>query len=100
MTKSEATIEEQPAPLLSGSFEPPDFPDWFRDQQRAAREQFESLPQPTRKDQPWQFTNVNLLALPPYKISAALSEDHRKNLPEYSVGLPEAEVLLIFANNQ
>jgi Fe-S cluster assembly protein SufD len=100
MTKSEATIEEQPAPLLSGSFEPPDFPDWFRDQQRAAREQFESLPQPTRKDQPWRFTNVNLLDLAPYKISAALSEDDRKNVLKYSVGLHESAARMIFANNQ
>src|ERR1043166_9579875 len=100
MPKSEATIEEQPAPLLSGSFEPPDFPDWFRDQQRAAREQFESLPQPTRKDQPWRFTNVNLLDLAPYKISAALSEDDRKNVLKYSVGLHESAARMIFANNQ
>jgi Fe-S cluster assembly protein SufD len=90
----------EPAPILSGPIDSRDFPDWFRDQQRAAWQQFESLPQPTRKDQAWRFTNVGLLNLSPFKISAPLSEDDRKNVLKYSRGLDEYAARMIFANDQ
>jgi len=67
------------APILSGPNELREFPDWFRDQQHAAWKEFEGLPTPTRKDQAWRFSNVALLDLAPFKISAPLSEDDRKN---------------------
>jgi Fe-S cluster assembly protein SufD len=91
---------EQAAPILSG---PPEFrpvPDWFRDQQRAAWRQFESLPKPTRKDQAWRFSNVGLLDLAPFKISAPLSEDDRKSVLKYSRGLEQYAARMIFANDQ
>jgi len=94
------TQTEQAAPILSG---PPEFrpvPDWFRDQQRAAWRQFESLPKPTRKDQAWRFSNVGLLDLAPFKISAPLSEDDRKNVLKYSRGLEQYAARMIFANDQ
>ena len=77
-----------------------EFPDWFRDQQRAAWQQFESLPKPTRKDQAWRFSNVDLLDLSPFKISAPLSEDDRKNVLKYSRGLDQDAGRMIFANDQ
>ncbi len=77
-----------------------EFPDWFRDQQRAAWEQFQSLPQPTRKDQAWRFSTVSLLDLAPFKISPPLSEDDRKNVLKYSRGLDEFAGRMIFANDQ
>ncbi len=86
--------------ILSGPAEAPEFPDWFRDQQRAAWEQFESLPNPTRKDQAWRFANVNLLDLSPFKISGPLSEDDRKNVLKYSRGLDQYAARMIFANDQ
>ena len=52
-------------------------PDWFRDQQRAAWKQFESLPKPTRKDQAWRFANVDRLDLTPFKFGGTLSDDDR-----------------------
>jgi Fe-S cluster assembly protein SufD len=69
-----------PESILSGPNELREFPDWFRDQQYAAWKEFEALPQPTRKDQAWRFSNVALLDLAPFKISAPLSEDDRKNV--------------------
>ena len=87
-------------PILSGSRDSHEFPDWFRDQQRAAWKKFESLPNPTRKDQAWRFTNVGLLDLAPYKISGPLSEDDRKSVLKYSRGLDEYAARMIFANDQ
>jgi len=86
--------------ILSGPTELREFPDWFRDQQRAAWEQFESLPKPTRKDQAWRFANVGLLDLTPFKMSGPLSEDDRKNVLKYSRGLDQYAARLIFANDQ
>ena len=86
--------------ILSGPTELREFPDWFRDQQRAAWEQFESLPNPTRKDQAWRFANVGLLDLTPFKLSGPLSEDDRKNVLKYSRGLDQYAARLIFANDQ
>src|SRR6266705_259848 len=88
------------APILSGPSELREFPDWFRDQQRVAWQQFEGLPNPTRKDQAWRFSNVALLDLAPFKISAPLSEDDRKNVLKYSRGLDKYAARMIFANDQ
>src|SRR5437879_3173017 len=88
------------APILSGPSELREFPDWFHDQQREAWQQFEELPTPTRKDQAWRFSNVALLNLAPFKISAPLSEDDRKNVLKYSRGLDQYAGRMIFANAQ
>src|SRR6266481_592071 len=88
------------APILSGPRELRAVPDWFSDQQYAAWKEFEALPQPTRKDQAWRFSNVALLDLAPFKISAPLSEDDRKNVLRYSRGLDHYAARLIFANDQ
>ena len=85
--------------ILSGPVER-DVPDWFRDQQRAAWQKFESIPRPTRKDQPWRFSNVDLLDLASFKIPVALSEDDRKNILKYSTGLERFAARMIFANDQ
>ncbi len=98
---SSVTQEElKGTPILSGPTESRDFPDWFRDQQRTAWQQFESLPNPTRKDQAWRFSNVGLLDLAPFKIGGLLSEDDRKNVLKYSRGLDEYAARMIFANDQ
>ena len=86
--------------ILSGPAELRGFPDWFRDQQHAAWNQFESLPQPTRKDQAWRFSNVGLLDLAPFKSSPPLSDDDRKNILKYSRGLDSYAGRMIFANDQ
>jgi len=86
--------------ILSGGAELRDLPEWFRDHQRAAWDQFESLPQPTRKNQAWRFSNVGLLDLAPFKTSPPLSEDDRKNILKYSRGLEQCAGRMIFANDQ
>jgi len=86
--------------ILSGPIELRDLPDWFREQQVAAWEKFESIPRPTRKDQPWRFSNVDLLDLAPFKFSPALSDDDRANVLKYSRGLNEFAARLIFAGDQ
>jgi Fe-S cluster assembly protein SufD len=91
---------KQAGSILSGPVESRDFPDWFQDQQRAAWKEFEALPKPTRKDQAWRFSNVNLLDLAPFKISGALSEDDRKSVLKYSRGLEQHASRMVFANDQ
>jgi Fe-S cluster assembly protein SufD len=86
--------------ILSGPVESRDLPDWFLEQQAAAWETFESIPRPTRKDQPWRFSNVDLLDLTPFKVSPALSDDDRANVLKYSRGLKEFAARLIFAGDQ
>src|SRR3954447_2036718 len=90
----------QSGSLLSGVAEVRDLPEWFRDQQHAAWNQFESLPQPTRKDQAWRFSNIGLLDLAPFKSSPPLSDDDRKNVLKYSRGLDSYAARMIFANDQ
>jgi Fe-S cluster assembly protein SufD len=87
-------------PILSGPAELRDLPEWFRDEQRTAWDQFESLPHPTRKDQAWRFSNVGLLDLGAFKSSPPLSEDDRKNILKYSRGLEQYGGRMIFANDQ
>ena len=86
--------------ILSGPVESRDLPNWFREQQAAAWKKFESIPRPTRKDQPWRFSNVDLLDLAPFKVSPALSDDDRANVLKYSRGLKEFAARLIFAGDQ
>jgi Fe-S cluster assembly protein SufD len=90
----------QTGSILAGPAELRDLPDWFRDQQREAWKQFESLPQPSRKDQAWRFSNVGLLDLAPFRISSPLTEDDRNNILKYSRGLDEVAGRMIFANDQ
>jgi Fe-S cluster assembly protein SufD len=85
--------------ILSGPVER-DLPDWFREQQRAAWSKFESIPRPTRKDQPWRFSNVDLLDLKVFQIPGPLSEGDRKNILKYSIGLDQFAGRMIFANDQ
>jgi Fe-S cluster assembly protein SufD len=75
-------------------------PDWFRDQQRAAWKQFESLPRPTRKDQAWRFANVDLLDLTPFKFGGTLSDHDRAEILDQSRGLNEVAGRLIFAGDE
>ena len=86
--------------ILEGAPERPDFPGWFRDQQRAAWERFESLPMPTRKDQAWRFSTVDLLDLTPFRFSGGMSEEDRRNVLKYSIGLDEFAGRMIFAGDQ
>lgn len=101
MPRSATTIVDvSPEGILSGPRDSHDLPDWFREQQRAAWEEFQSIPAPTRKDQFWRFSNVDLLDLSPFKIPGELSEDDRKNVLKYSRGLDQVAGRMVFANDQ
>jgi Fe-S cluster assembly protein SufD len=86
--------------ILSGPSEFREFPEWFRNQQLAAWQQFESLPKPTRKDQAWRFANVGLLDLTPFKYGSALKDEERTAILEQSRGLDEVAGRMIFAGDQ
>ena len=86
--------------ILSGPPASPNLPDWFRDQQVAAWEQFEALPKPTRKDQGWRFSNVNLLDLTPFKYGGTLTDEERASILQRSRGLDDVAGRLIFAGDQ
>src|SRR5438034_4802417 len=90
----------KPESILSGPSESREFPDWFRDQQRAAWKQFESLPNPTRKDQAWRFANVGLLDLSPFNYGGPLTEKERATILEESRGLEEVAGRMIFAGDE
>jgi len=90
----------QSGPILSAPLQSRDLPDWFLQQQRSAWQKFESVPRPTRKDQPWRFSNVDLLDLKPFNVPGPLSDDDRKNILKYSVGLNQFSARMIFANDQ
>jgi len=86
--------------ILSGPAELPDFPDWFRDQQRTAWKEFEALPKPTRKDQAWRFSNVDLLDVTSFKFAGALGDEEHAAILEQSRGLDEVAGRMIFAGDQ
>src|SRR5256884_8126549 len=92
--------QEEAAPILSGPVELPDFPAWFRDQQRVAWKEFEALPRPTRKDQAWRFSNVDLLDVTSFKFAGALGDEARAAILEQSRGLDEVAGRMTFAGDQ
>src|SRR2546427_10822346 len=86
--------------ILSGPTGSGNFPDWFHDQQAAAWKQFQALPNPTRKDQAWRFSNVGLLDLTPFKFGGALPDKERNAILEQSRGPEKVAARLIFAGDQ
>jgi Fe-S cluster assembly protein SufD len=100
MTKTETTIERPAGGILSGPADSRDFPDWFREQQRAAWNQFESTPSPTRKDQLWRFSNVDLLDLASFKRAGELSDEDRASILDRSHALDKVAARLVFAGDE
>src|SRR5216110_1941279 len=89
-----------PRAILSGPTRSGNFPDWFHDQQAAAWKQFQALPNPTRKDQAWRFSNVGVLDLSPFKFGGILGDSDRAAILGQSRGLDEVAARLIFAGDQ
>jgi len=100
--ESEAPQEHSQPAILSGpsAARTARFPAWFREQQAAAWTQFESLPFPNRKDQPWRFSSVDALDLSPYTQGATLTEMQRNEMLDRSVALDHVAGRLIFADEQ
>src|SRR5437773_2974901 len=85
--------------IFSGPVDPREMPMWFREQQRSAWKEFESLPAPTRKYQLWRFSNVDLLDLSRFKVGAELSDAQRSAILERSPGLDKTAARLVFAGD-
>jgi Fe-S cluster assembly protein SufD len=86
--------------ILSGPDSSQDVPDWFRQRQRAAWTEFESIPAPARKDQPWRFSGVNHLDLSTFVRSQPLNDTERTAILERSRGLDQVAGRLVFAGDQ
>jgi Fe-S cluster assembly protein SufD len=93
-------VTESGGKILSGQSASPNLPAWFRDQQRVAWKEFEALPNPTRKDQAWRFSSVNLLDLSPFKYGGTLTDEERAAILEQSRGLDDVAGRMIFAGDQ
>jgi Fe-S cluster assembly protein SufD len=97
---TEAGAKSVPRAILSGPTGAGAVPAWFSEQQGAAWEEFQTLPQPTRKDSAWRFSNVDLLDLTPFHRAQPLSREQRDQILEQSRGLDEVAARLIFADDQ
>jgi Fe-S cluster assembly protein SufD len=97
---TQALPAEAQRPVLSAPADSPELPAWFREQKRSAWEQFETLPMPTRKDQPWRFSNVTLLDLSAFNHARPLRDDEHAKILDLSRGLDQAAGRLIFGNDQ
>jgi len=73
------------------------WPAWFRDQQAAALADYEATPAPTRKDEPWRFSNIAALNLTAFQAAGPVASEGR--LINASQGLEEFSAKLIFGNN-
>jgi len=71
------------------------WPEWF-DQGAAIRE-YESTPEPTRKDEAWRFAKISALDLSGFVPAPAVSNEGR--IIVASAGLAEFSAKMIFANN-
>src|SRR5205085_10031991 len=67
--------------------------------QQAAWDEFDRLPVPSRNDQPWRFSNVNLLDLSPFKRSEPISDNLRNQILERSRAVDEVSGRLVFAGD-
>src|ERR1051325_526008 len=85
--------------IVSGPVDSREMPTWFREQRRSAWNEFESLPAPTRKDQFWRFSNVDLLDLSRFTVGAELSDAQRSAILEQSRGLDKTAARLVFAGD-
>jgi Fe-S cluster assembly protein SufD len=99
--ESDAAGARRNRSILSGPREDtPDLPAWFREQREEGWREFSSLPSPTRKDQPWRFSNVGALDLVPFKSGGAPSDDERSEVLDQSNALAGCSGRLVFGNDQ
>lgn len=81
--------------LMENELAAPIWPEWF--DQRAAMQDYEATPQPTRKDEAWRF--ANLAALNPAAFVPAPGVLNEGRLIMASTGLERFSAKMIFANN-
>ena len=77
-----------------------DLPDWFREQREQGWRDFSALPNPTRKDQAWRFSNVDVLDLRRYDIGTVpTDDDERIEILERSLPVTNEAGRLVFADD-
>jgi len=76
---------------------PSAWPAWFQAEQSAALAEYEKLPVPVRKDEPWRFANLKALDLSAFVDAAPVASEGR--LINASTGLKETAAKLILGNN-
>jgi Fe-S cluster assembly protein SufD len=74
------------------------FPTWFAQQQEKSWDQFQSLPQPTRSDELWRFSNLKSNDLSQWQTASAPKDEEA--LIARSQGLTDLAAQFIFANNR
>src|SRR2546430_17380757 len=77
-----------------------DLPPWFQQQREQGWREFSALPNPSRKDQSWRFSNVDALDLSSYRFGNAPSDDDQAEILERSAVLNGKSGRLIFANDR
>jgi Fe-S cluster assembly protein SufD len=85
--------------VLSGSSESGDLPDWFTQQREQGWRDFSALPNPTRKDQAWRFSNIGALDLSGFEHECAVSDEQRAEIIDRSVALKAEAGRLVFADD-
>ncbi|HKX07940.1 MAG TPA: Fe-S cluster assembly protein SufD [Stellaceae bacterium] len=71
-------------------------PDWLLDRRAAALKQFAALGFPTRRDEPWRFTNLALLSRATFPPAlASKPEKHRLALEPYLVSQAAHRIVLV-----
>jgi Fe-S cluster assembly protein SufD len=73
------------------------WPAWFQDQQVAAWSDYEATRDPTRKDEPWRFSNIGALGLSEFRIAEPVTSEGR--LINISQGIDEFSARMVFGNN-
>ena len=85
------TLMEKPVAAPSA------WPAWFQAEQSAALAEYEKLPVPVRKDEPWRFANLKALDLSAFVDAAPVASEGR--LINASTGIKETSAKLILGNN-
>jgi len=85
------TLMEKPVAAPSA------WPAWFQAEQSAALAEYEKLPVPVRKDEPWRFANLKALDLSAFVDAAPVASEGR--LINASTGLAETAAKLVLGNN-
>ena len=74
------------------------WPEWFRREQGAAWENFQTIPLPKRNEEPWRFANLKALDLSEFAEAVAVGDE--AELITRSRGFSNLAAKLVFANEK
>ena len=73
------------------------WPAWFQEQQASAWADYEATAAPTRRDEPWRFSDIGWLDLSAFQVAEPVSSEGR--LINISQGFGEFSGKVVFGNN-